>query len=385
VAEPVEQLDRGRRHALFTALLASTAALVPGSGWRRLLAADGPLSVTSPYGPLRPADEHGVRLPRGFSARLLALSGQPVAATGFIWPYAPDGAGVFAAGSDWVLVCNAELDDGQGGASAMRFSACGEIIAAYPVLTGTTRNCAGGVTPWGTWLSCEEFDDGRVWECDPLGQSAAKAHPALGRFAHEAAVVDPVTGHVYLTEDDRRGRLYRFTPAKKGDLSAGSLAAAVIDNGRVRWLETGTQQPCRHADTAIFNRGEGAWFAGRTLYFTTTADHRVWALDVDSGQLEVRYDGLAAGKDAVLREPDNVTVHDCTGSLFVAEDSDDLQLVLLDTRSGRQRVTPFLQLEGHDGSELTGPVFSPDGHRLYFSSQRGRDGRGMTFEITGPF
>ena len=123
----------------------------------------------------------------------------------------------------------------------------------------------------------------------------------------------------------------------------------------------------------------------RTLFFTTTADHRVWALDVDSGRLEVRYDGEAAGRAGALREPDNLTVHDEHGTLFVAEDSDDLQLVLLSTRDNRRIVAPFLQLAGHDGSELTGPVFSPDGQRLYVSSQRGRDGRGMTFEITGPF
>ncbi|NNJ93603.1 MAG: DUF839 domain-containing protein [Halobacteria archaeon] len=376
--------DRNRR-ALFTAILASSAVLLPGSGWRRLLADSLPLSTDSPYGDLQPPDEHGLRLPRGFSARLLALSGQPVAASDYVWPHAPDGAGVFATPDGWVLVCNAELNTGQGGASAIRFSMRGEIMAAYAVLSGTTRNCAGGVTPWGTWLSCEEFAGGRVWECDPLGQAAATVRPALGRFAHEAAAVDPLTGHVYLTEDDMQGRLYRFSPDKTADLSAGRLEVAAMDAGRVRWLAASPEQPYRKADAITFRRGEGAWLAGRTLFFTTTDDHRLWTLDVDSGQLEVRYDGVAAGPAGALREPDNVTVHDQHGTVFVAEDSDDLQLVLLAMRSGRQVVAPFLQLVGHDRSELTGPVFSPDGQRLYFSSQRGRDGRGMTFEITGPF
>ncbi|MGB5259542.1 MAG: alkaline phosphatase PhoX [Gammaproteobacteria bacterium] len=376
--------DRKRR-ALFKAILASSAALVPGFGWRRLLADSTALSTASPYGSLLPADDHGIRLPRGFSARLLALSGKPVAATDYVWPYAPDGAGVFAAPNGWVLVCNAELNAGQGGASALRFSSRGEIIDAYAVLSGTTRNCAGGTTPWGTWLSCEEFADGQVWECDPLGQAAATVRPALGRFAHEAAAVDPQTGHVYLTEDDMHGRLYRFCPDKQADLSSGRLEVAAVDAGRVQWLAASAERPYRGDDAAIFHRGEGAWLDVRTLYFTTTADHRVWALDVDNGQLELRYDGVAAGTAGALREPDNITVHAGHGSLFVAEDSDDLQLVLLTGRNGRQVVAPFLQLVGHNQSELTGPVFSPDGQRLYFSSQRGRDGRGMSFEISGPF
>jgi secreted PhoX family phosphatase len=379
-----KQTDRKRR-ALFKAILAASAALVPGSGWRSLLASSRPLSTDSPYGELLPADEHGLRLPRGFSARLLALSGEPVAGSDYVWPFAPDGAGVFATADGWVLVCNAELDAGQGGASALRFSSRGEIDAAYAVLGGTTRNCAGGTTPWGTWLSCEEFTGGQVWECDPLGQAAAMVRPALGRFAHEAAAVDPLTGHVYLTEDDMHGRLYRFSPDNNGDLSAGRLEVAAVEAKRVHWLAASPGQPYRGADAAIFHRGEGAWLDARTLYFTTTADHRVWALDLDSGQLEVRYDGVAAGSEGVLREPDNITVHGKHGSLFVAEDSDDLQLVLLTMRNGRQVVAPFLQLVGHDKSELTGPVFSPDGQRLYCSSQRGRDGRGMTFEIRGPF
>ena len=119
--------------------------------------------------------------------------------------------------------------------------------------------------------------------------------------------------------------------------------------------------------------------------FSTTADHRLWALHVENRQLTVRYDGKAAGRTGVLREPDNLTVHQFNGRVFVAEDGDDLQLVLVDGRGKRPVVAPVLQLVGHAGSELTGPVFSPDGQRLYISSQRGRDGRGMTFEISGPF
>jgi secreted PhoX family phosphatase len=90
-----------------------------------------------------------------------------------------------------------------------------------------------------------------------------------------------------------------------------------------------------------------------------------------------------------LRDPDNITVQPHSGDIFVAEDADDLQLVLLANAQGQRIAAPFLQLVGHDGSEVAGPAFSPDGTRLYFSSQRGTDGGnngpGMTFEICGPF
>jgi secreted PhoX family phosphatase len=100
------------------------------------------------------------------------------------------------------------------------------------------------------------------------------------------------------------------------------------------------------------------------LYFCTTADDRVWAHDVQNGTLEIIYDAATAGR-AALHSPDNVTVHAGSGDIYVAEDGDDLQLVLLADRSGQRIVAPFLQLTGHDRSEITGPAFSPDGSRLY--------------------
>ena len=103
-------------------------------------------------------------------------------------------------------------------------------------------------------------------------------------------------------------------------------------------------------------------------------------------KLDVIYDAAQLGDAAPLLEPDNVTVHDRSGDIYVAEDADDLQLVLLADGNGQRIAAPFLQLNGHNGSEVAGPAFSPDGKRLYVTSQRGRDGKhGMTFEITGPF
>jgi secreted PhoX family phosphatase len=153
----------------------------------------------------------------------------------------------------------------------------------------------------------------------------------------------------------------------------------------VSWFEVSPKRPYRKQDATIFDRGEGAWISRDVLYFSTTANDRVWALDLTTQRIRVIYDGQGANANDALHEPDNVTIHERSGDGFVAEDADDIQLVQL-VRSGDDwTAVPFLQFAGHDGSEVTGPAFSPDGSRLYVNSQRGTDGAGLTFEITGPF
>ena len=124
---------------------------------------------------------------------------------------------------------------------ALRFDATGTVIDAYPILKGTNVNCAGGPTPWDTWLSCEEFANGRVFETDPWGAVEAIERPSLVRFKHEAATVDPEYGGAYLSEDETDGRLYRFQSSATDEhghpsLTEGVLQVAVVDtSGTVTW------------------------------------------------------------------------------------------------------------------------------------------------------
>lgn len=349
----------------------------------RLLAAAEPIGS---YGGLLPADANGLRLPPGFRSRVIGRTREVVAGTSYEWHANPDGAGCVATpGGGWILVSNSEVDGGNGGAGAVRFAADGTIADAYTIVSGTSRNCSGGFTTWGTWLSCEEVEGGRVYECDPTGADPAVLRSGLGTFKHEAAAQDPRTGIVYLTEDLPDGRLYRFVPARQGSLASGRLQAAAVTAGRVRWVDVAADEPARGDDTTAFASGEGIAVDGASLLVTTKGDDRVWEIGLDTNEISVLYDGKAAG--GVLSGVDQVAVHPDTRDVFVAEDGGDLQLVQVAFRqTGTPTIVPFLQFVGHERSEVTGPAFSPDGSRLYVTSQRGVDGvTGLTLEVTGPF
>jgi len=367
----------------------SGAALAAPALLRTVLADAATVIGAGPYGALATvADANGFLLPAGFSSRLLAVSGSTVAGTQYSWHYAPDGGVCFPApGGGWVYVSNSELPGGAGGASALRFDGTGRVVDAYRILSGTTANCAGGPTASGTWLSCEEVAGaGRVHECDPLGPGQGVVRPALGVFAHEAAIEDPQTGVVYLTEDDPAGRLYRFVPTTRGDLSAGQLYAASVTGGVITWVPTGATSADRQSTTTAFRGGEGIYIDGRRLYFTTKGDKRVWLVLLDTMAISVLYDGVAT-PGAALNAVDNLTVHGPSGDVFVCEDGGNMEVCVLTPRpTGDVEVAAFLRIVGHDSSEWTGVAFSPDQTRMYLSSQRGTDGlTGRTYEITGPF
>ncbi|MEV6882561.1 alkaline phosphatase PhoX [Streptomyces sp. NPDC051135] len=380
-----------RRTLLRTAVVGGSAAL-GGTLWRSAAYAAPAQPGSGPYGALGSADANGLRLPAGFTSRVIARSGQKVAGTSYTWHSAPDGGACYADGSGWIYVSNSEVNP-SGGASAVRFSSTGAVTSAYRVLSGTRQNCAGGRTPWNTWLSCEEVDRGYVYETDPWGVKAAVRRDAMGRFKHEAAAADPVRKVVYLTEDVTDGCFYRFRPATWGDLSSGTLEVLVAGSaagGPVSWARvpdpsgaTATRDQVPGAKR--FNGGEGCYYADDTCWFTTKGDNRVWQYDASAGTIELAYDdSLVTSGTAPLTGVDNVT-GTSSGDLFVAEDGGNMEICVI---TPDDVIAPFLRVDGQSGSEITGPAFSPDGTRLYFSSQRGTSGSssgGITYEVRGPF
>jgi secreted PhoX family phosphatase len=430
-----------RRHflratgAAFAALAASGCVRAPLSGVAS--------SKSVGYGELISDPAGMLDLPSGFSYRVISSLGDAMTDGGSV-PDKADGMGCFDLGNGkWSLVRNHELspDNDSGGATGHAYDTVARSMAPLPggtttiildantlaverqyrSLSGTIRNCAGGVTPWGSWLSCEENvsradgrinkDHGYVFEvpADSRGPVDPVPLKAMGRFNHEAAAVDPATGIVYLTEDRGDSLFYRFIPTRPGKLAdGGRLQALVVENAsdtrnwsdktvasglwlNVRWVDVDDVESPNDdlrvrgaaAGASLFARGEGIWMGNGELYFACTnggAAKLGQIFRLKPGRVQDQLQLFFESSDPnQFNYGDNLTVAP-NGHLIVCEDqyTDDAVNYLrgVDTDGiayplGRLRMK----------TELAGACYASDGRTLFlniYSPTR-------TLAITGPW
>lgn len=433
------------------------------------LAAKPVFSSTAGYGPLVKDPKGILNLPKGFTYKILSQRGDKMA-DGLLLPGLADGMGAFQGKNGRAIVvrnhennpgaleqsgfgANNELlsklkpedfyDYGKGKLPALGGTSTfiynentGELEKQFLSLAGTIRNCAGGITPWNTWLTCEEStvrpgafegtaekDHGYVFEV-PATEEISLAPPlpikAMGRFNHEAVAVDPATGIVYLTEDRGDGIFYRYIPNTPGEmLKGGKLQALAVVGEKSRdtrnwkdqeapefpvnqlvdvtWIdienvespEDDLRMQGYDKGAAVFARGEGIWFGDKELYFACTNGGKIGAGQVfryipskeegtsgekqNPGKLEL----FAEPNDReILKNCDNLAVAPW-GDVVLCEDHKHPFLVGITPDGEYYKLAENVGYE----SELAGGVFSVSGKTYFVNIQ----GPGITVAITGPW
>lgn len=411
------------------------------------------------YGPLGPVKDEAtglelLHLPNGFRYISYGWTGDPMK-DGVPTPSSHDGMAAFRAqGGNVALVRNHERGTGTpftapaydpgagGGTTNLLFDPrAGKWLESYASLSGTIRNCAGGPTPWDSWITCEETTEvvngvrhGYVFDVPADGKGDPVPLRDAGRFSHEAVAIDPSTGVMYITEDATPSGLYRYL-APKGAASGGadkpglkkrtwapggtlqmmrlgdggSVSTYADPTGTeydVSWVDIpnpdyapGEQRPALQgqvAGAAVFTRGEGAWFADGILYFVSTSggpvgQGQVFAYDPKREKLRVLFASPAAN---VLNAPDNITVSPRGGIVLCEDGSGDEYLHGLTTGGDifqfalNRAVVPAGGIPGksvpagnYSGSEWCGACFDPKGDWLFANLQS----PGLTVAITGPW
>ena len=439
-----------RRSFLKSAALTATAAVPFTAFMQRAAGAQGhPGGVrrghTVGYGPLFQTIDQTtglplLALPEGFRYLSFGWVRDPLD-NGDLTPGAHDGTAAFAAGRGRVrLVRNHEMGPGvpfstarynpaaAGGTVTIEFDTHrGEVVSMRDSLSGTLRNCAGGLTPWGTWLTCEEttlfhagMPHGYIFEVPADGLGDPTPLKDMGRFSHEAVAVDPATGYVYETEDAGNSGFYRFVPGTPGQLSNGGELFALkvkgvhvanlganLPNGStydVEWVPIAAPDapgaiPGNFVwaqgaalGAARFARLEGSWYGNDAkIYIVSTSggigQGQIWEYDPGAEHIRLLFQSPGA---AVLNAPDNICVSP-RGGLVLCEDGSGEEFLHGLTVDGE--IFPFAKntivMNGERnglvgdfrGGEWAGACYSPDGKWLFASLQQ----PGVTFAITGPW
>lgn len=404
------------------------------------------------YGKLEPVKKYPeISIPRGFHAERLSVRGDMMD-DGVRVPQALDGMGAFAMGGNIVrLVRNHEIRDtassaqpfagnpydakGPAGTTTLevelRADGAAMLKRQFSSLTGTFVNCAGGITPWGSWITSEETvagtgagwlkNHGYNFEVPASANGPVTAVPLkeMGRFAHEAVAVDPATGIVYQTEDRNPSGFYRYIPNVQGNLAAGGKLEMLAVTGapqydtrrgqtvgvvlQATWVPIAT--PNSDAPTIssgfVFNQGfalggaqfarlEGCWYGDGGVYFNSTSGGEVNAGQIfkytptsaNAGELVMIYESPSLG---VLKNPDNVCVSP-RGGIVLCEDSSGTNFVRGLTPAGE--VFDFVRNNIND-AEWAGACFSPQGETLFVniqgSTRSNSDTFAATYAIWGPW
>jgi len=435
------------RRSFLKGAAATAAAAVPFNAFiARVEAQKTPQGVG--YGPLGPVPDQTtglplLHLPEGFTYLSLGWTGD-VMANGLPTPGAHDGMAAFTGNGHRIrLVRNHERGTGApfsgvhydpgaaGGTTTLIFDTKeGSLLQTTDSLSGTIRNCAGGPTPWSSWMTCEETTDfttmphGYVFDvpADEFGDPVPIRD--MGRFSHEALAVDPVSGFIYETEDaGGSSGFYRYVPHKRNRPAEGGLLSmlkvaradlanlgASYPNGAtfdVEWVPVESPDSDsatmpgnfvwaqgRAQGAATFARLEGCWYGNdKKIYVVSTSggigQGRIWEYDPKAKTIMLLFQSPGA---AILNAPDNITVSP-RGGLVLCEDGSGEEFVHGLTVDGEifqfaknNVIIPEAQARNgifgsFTGSEFAGACYSPDGDWLFVNAQS----PGITFAITGPW
>ncbi|TMU54691.1 alkaline phosphatase PhoX [Flagellimonas algicola] len=413
---------------------------------------------------LKPDANGYLDLPEGFSYKIISKSGQKMS-DGLLVPGRPDGMGAFLDDAGLtVIICNHEnspttlehspfgpanellsgvdldklfdsgsgINPGLGGTTTLIYDEeKGTVVDQYLSLAGTYRNCAGGVSPWGSWITCEEDvtkadgnqilkDHGYVFEVPKNAKEMVTPVPikAMGRFNHEAVAVDPNSGCVYLTEDRPDGLIYRFIPNEKENLLAGGMlqVLAVKDKKSLDTRNWEAQEVARNSPMEVFwinmdnveapeddlryrgfdsgaarfARGEGIWMGEGELFFACTngGPHnfgQVFKYSLSPKEGLEGENAEPAMLELYAESNDKTVLHMCDnlsiapwGDVLLCEDNGELNHIRGIDKDGNIYT---LACNRSSKSELTGLVFSPSGKTLFVNVQENGD----TVAITGPW